>query len=35
MKRGGGGAVELGIVNPGAVHCQKVGAVVSQLVPTP
>ena len=28
MKRGG-------IVNPGAVNCQKAGAVVSQLVPTP
>ena len=28
-------AVNLEIAKPGAVLCQKVGAVVSQLVPTP
>ena len=27
--------MNLDIGNPGAVHCQNVGAVVSQLVPTP
>ena len=32
MKRG---AVNLDIGNLGAVYCQNVGAVVSQLVPTP
>ena len=29
------GAVNLNIGNPGTVHCQNVGAVVSQMVPTP
>ena len=29
------GAVNLDIGNSGAVHWQNVGAVVSQLVPTP
>ena len=28
-------AVNLDIGNQGAVHCQNMGAVVSQLVPTP